>query len=417
MAMLNAGGATIPSQPAEQSPPTGLPTQGSPTGGPVTTGALFPNNAQTGPMATSSQTGLPQDIVSFLAEMGVPNPVATASKMTPADYATVVKALQDRNYGKTIIPGDIPDIERDKEGNIKPETLPTQVAYGKMIPRIMPDIRRTLRSLSTREDISLDVIQKELFGEDQANWIIDSEGKDQKPANMEPIISAMSQYVAADPKDILAINSQQITANDARLARVDKQQERGDKMFNEALDRATRIEVAKIGAEGQVSAAGKQYRAGEISAAQEQIQTAVSGVKSEFDALQAASKLNDPTQFTQLGIFPQTTKQGFPATIGVEVAGIISNRLVGVLQMPYNSETAVKKPQAVVRQYRIATLLAKYAGFSRGADLSSAAEKELNKASGDKDTPAYSFYEQMKKQVADELKQYGVGVNGKPLNK
>jgi hypothetical protein len=286
-----------------------------------------------------------------------------------------------------------------------------------MIPRIMPDIRRTLRSMASREDISLDVIQKELFGEDQANWIIDSEGKDQKPANMEPVISAMSQYVAADPKDILAINSQQITANEARLARLDKQQERGDKMFEAALDRANRIEVAKIGAAGQVNAAGKQYRAGEISASQEQIQTAVTGVKSEIDALLAASRLNDPTQYTQLGIFPQTTKQGFPATIGVEVAGIISNRLTGVLQMPYNSETAVKQPQVVVRQYRIATLLAKYAGFSRGADLSSKAENELNASSGDKDTPAYTFYEQMKKQIADVLKQYGVGVNGKPLNK
>jgi hypothetical protein len=415
MAMLNAGGATIPNQSAEQLPPTGLPTQGSPASGPVTTGSLFPNNAQAGPMASPPQTGLPQDIISFLAEMGVPNPVATANKMTPADYATLVKTLQDRNYSKSITPGDIPDIGRDEKGNIKPETLPTQVAYGKMIPRIMPDIRRTLRSMASREDISLDVIQKELFGEDQANWIIDSEGKDQKPADMEPVISAMSQYVAADPKDILAINSQQITSNDARLTRIDKEIERGDRIFSDAMERATRIRVAEIGAQGQVSAAGKQYRAGEISAAQEQIQTAVSGVKTELDALQAASKLNDPTQFTQLGIFPQTTKQGFPANIGVEVAGIISNRLVGVLQMPYNSEAAVKKPQAVVRQYRIATLLAKYAGFSRGADLSSKAEGELNQASGDKDTPAYLFYEQMKKQVSEELKQYGVGVNGKPL--
>lgn len=408
MAMLNAGSAFVPNQQAD------VP---APAGSPVTTGGLFPNNAQSGPLAPQSQTGLPQDLISFLSEMGVPNPVSTASKMTPADYATLVKALQDRNYAKTVVPGDIPDIQRDKEGNIDPATLPTQVSYGKMIPRIMPDIRRTLRSLATREDISLDAIQKELFGDDSENWIIDSDGKDQQPKSMEPVISAMSQYVAADPKDILAINSQQISSNEARLARIDKQAEMWNRTFEAALERANRIKVAEIGARGQVDAAGKQYRGGEIAAASEQIQTAVTGVKSELDQITAASKLNDPTQFTQLGIFPQTTKNGFPASVGVEVAGIIQNKLAGVLQMSYSPEVAVKNPQAIVTQYRIKTLLAKYAGYKRGADLSAKAEKDLNDSSGETDTPAYTFYETMKKQITDELKQFGIGVDGKRLPK
>jgi hypothetical protein len=415
MAMLNAGGVTIPNQSAEQLPPTGLPTQGSPTSGPVTTGSLFPNNAQAGPMASPPQTGLPQDIISFLAEMGVPNPVATANKMTPADYATLVKTLQDRNYSKSITPGDIPDIERDEKGNIKPETLPTQVAYGKMIPRIMPDIRRTLRSMASREDISLDVIQKELFGEDQANWIIDSEGKDQKPANMEPVISAMSQYVAADPKDILAINSQQITSNEARLGRIDKEIERGDKIFSDAMERATRIRVAEIGARGAVDAATKQIRGGEIAAAQEQVQTAVTGIKLQYDEIMAASRLNDPNQFTQLGIYPQTTKQGFPASIGTTVAGIIANKLASALSMEYSPTLAVKNPQAVVRQFRVKTLLAKLAGFRYGADQSRSAEVEAGQDLADADAPATKFYTTMKEQVVEELKSYGLDENGKPL--
>ena len=407
MAMLNAGGSLIPDQQAVAQ---------QPAGGSVTTGSLFPNNPQI-PLAPPSQTGLPQELLSFLSEMGVPNPVATASKMTPTDYATLVKALQDQNFNKTVVPGDIPDIQRDKEGNVDPATLPTQVSYGKMIPRIMPNIRRTLRSLASREDISLDAIQKELFGEDSANWIIDSDGKDQQPKNMEPVISAMSQYVSADPKDILAINNQQIAANEARLARLDKQAEIWNRAYEAAMDRANRLDVAEIGARGQVNAAGKQYNAGAIAAASEQVQTAVDGVKAELDQIVAASRLNDPTQFTQLGIFPQTTKQGFPASIGIEVAGIIQNKLAGALQMPYDPRVAVTNPQAIVRQYRIKTLLAKYAGYRRGFTLSTEAEKDLIDSSADKSTPASTFYETMKQQTESELKAFGVDVEGKPLPK